>query len=60
MSLRFPRFLRVREDKGLEEASSEEFLADLWRKQMVKAPAPKDPMGDDGNDEDNDDDDALY
>jgi DNA ligase-1 len=33
LSLRFPRFLRAREDKGVEEASTEEFLADLWWKQ---------------------------
>jgi DNA ligase-1 len=37
LSLRFPRFLRVREDKGVEEASTSEFLAGLWRKQDAKA-----------------------
>ena len=36
LSLRFPRFLRVREDKGIEEASSSGFLADLWWKQSEK------------------------
>ncbi|KAB5545776.1 hypothetical protein GE09DRAFT_218807 [Coniochaeta sp. 2T2.1] len=41
LSLRFPRFLRVREDKGVEEASSSEFLAQLWRKQEAKAPEKK-------------------
>ncbi|KAL0468353.1 DNA ligase [Neurospora intermedia] len=40
LSLRFPRFLRKREDKGIEEASTSDFLAGLWRKQEVKAPAP--------------------
>jgi DNA ligase-1 len=38
LSLRFPRFLRAREDKSLEEASSREFLAGLWRKQEARAP----------------------
>jgi DNA ligase-1 len=39
LSLRFPRFLRKREDKSLEEASTNEFLAGLWRKQEAKAPS---------------------
>jgi DNA ligase-1 len=39
LSTRFPRFLKVREDKGLEEASTEEFLAELWWKQEDRAPA---------------------
>ncbi|KAI9779592.1 MAG: hypothetical protein M1839_007257 [Geoglossum umbratile] len=33
LSLRFPRFLRRREDKGVDEASTAEFLAGLYRKQ---------------------------
>lgn len=33
LSLRFPRFLRKREDKSLEEASTAHLLADLWWKQ---------------------------
>lgn len=33
LSLRFPRFLKVRADKGIEEASTVEFLAELYRKQ---------------------------
>ncbi|CAF9924669.1 hypothetical protein IMSHALPRED_006255 [Imshaugia aleurites] len=33
LSLRFPRFLRVRADKGVEEASTAGFLAELWWKQ---------------------------
>lgn len=37
LSLRFPRFLRKREDKGVDEASTSEFLAGLWRKQEAKA-----------------------
>lgn len=38
LSLRFPRFLNKREDKGIDEASTSEFLAALWRKQEEKAP----------------------
>jgi DNA ligase-1 len=33
LSLRFPRFLKVREDKGIDEASTTDFLAALYRKQ---------------------------
>ncbi|OAX84245.1 hypothetical protein ACJ72_01385 [Emergomyces africanus] len=36
LSLRFPRFIRVREDKGIEEASSSEYLASLWKKQTER------------------------
>lgn len=36
LSLRFPRFLRVRDDKGLDEASDVDYLASLWRKQEAK------------------------
>jgi DNA ligase-1 len=45
LSLRFPRFLRKREDKGIEEASTNEFLAALWRKQEAKAPAAGERKG---------------
>jgi DNA ligase-1 len=49
LSLRFPRFLKVREDKGIDEASSDEFLADLWWKQEAKAPAAQElKLPDDG------------
>ncbi|PLB36102.1 putative DNA ligase I [Aspergillus candidus] len=37
LSLRFPRFLKVREDKSLEEATTGDYLALLWRKQAEKA-----------------------
>ncbi|KAK1753178.1 DNA ligase [Echria macrotheca] len=41
LSLRFPRFLKKRDDKGIDEASTSEFLAALWRKQEMKAPSAK-------------------
>ncbi|KPM40891.1 hypothetical protein AK830_g5647 [Neonectria ditissima] len=37
LSLRFPRFMKKREDKGIDEASTNEFLAGLWRKQDATA-----------------------
>ncbi|KAL9622783.1 MAG: hypothetical protein Q9160_002902 [Pyrenula sp. 1 TL-2023] len=37
LSLRFPRFLKVREDKSIDEASTSDFLAALYRKQEAKA-----------------------
>ncbi|KAI6779968.1 DNA ligase-like protein [Emericellopsis cladophorae] len=52
LSMRFPRFLKKREDKGVDEASTNEFLASLWRKQEAKAVAngategPKDDVED--------------
>ena len=36
LSMRFPRFLKVREDKSIEEASTSDFLAGLYRKQEQK------------------------
>ncbi|KAM5435195.1 hypothetical protein MferCBS31731_006336 [Microsporum ferrugineum] len=37
LSLRFPRFLKVREDKSIDEASTSDYLAHLWEKQAEKA-----------------------
>ena len=37
LSMRFPRFLKVREDKSLDEASTSDFLASLYRKQEARA-----------------------
>lgn len=34
LSLRFPRFIKVREDKSIENASSPEFLANIYRLQQ--------------------------
>lgn len=36
LSLRFPRFIRAREDKGIENASSPDSLAQLYRTQESK------------------------
>lgn len=36
LSLRFPRFLKVREDKSIEEASTPAFLAGVYWKQQGK------------------------
>ncbi|MCJ1457616.1 hypothetical protein MMC28_007984 [Mycoblastus sanguinarius] len=36
LSMRFPRFLKTREDKSIDEASTAEFLAELWFKQEAK------------------------
>ncbi|PFH63021.1 hypothetical protein XA68_10433 [Ophiocordyceps unilateralis] len=54
LSLRFPRYLKKREDKSIEEASCSEFLASLWRKQEAKALTEReDKVGDDdGEDQD--------
>lgn len=38
LSTRFPRFLKVREDKSVEEATTADYLATLYRKQESKAP----------------------
>jgi DNA ligase-1 len=36
LSLRFPRFVRVRDDKAVENASTPVFLADMYRSQNNK------------------------
>jgi DNA ligase-1 len=56
LSMRFPRFLKVREDKGIEEASTSEFLANLYRKQEARiqatgqTPGEADAAGDEDKD----------
>jgi DNA ligase-1 len=36
LSLRFPRFIKVREDKHPAQASDSEFLAQMWKDQQGK------------------------
>lgn len=47
LSLRFPRFIKVRTDKTLEQASSPEFLAKMWESQQSNTTATND--ADDGD-----------
>ena len=42
LSLRFPRFMSVREDKGIGDASTPDFLANMYRSQQA---AGKDQTG---------------
>lgn len=51
LSLRFPRFLKKREDKGIDEASTSDFLAELWRKQGAKAPSTPKELEDAGGED---------
>jgi DNA ligase 1 len=37
LSLRFPRFIKIREDKGIDEASTGKELAAMWKKQNETA-----------------------
>ena len=41
ISLRFPRFIRVREDKGIHDASDPSFIAKLWQVQEQKGQGHK-------------------
>ncbi|TFK68666.1 DNA ligase [Pluteus cervinus] len=45
LSIRFPRFIRAREDKSLEQASNPDFLVRVWKNQQSRG------TGKEGNDE---------
>ncbi|KAL2166364.1 hypothetical protein VTG60DRAFT_2897 [Thermothelomyces hinnuleus] len=59
LSLRFPRFLRKREDKGIEEASTSAYLAALWRKQEARAPQAAEKAGQAAEEDELDDEEAA-
>ncbi|OJJ76128.1 hypothetical protein ASPBRDRAFT_38529 [Aspergillus brasiliensis CBS 101740] len=46
LSLRFPRFLKVREDKSIDEATTSDYLAYLWRKQSERTKQEERPVED--------------
>ncbi|KAK9352339.1 hypothetical protein V1523DRAFT_414281 [Lipomyces doorenjongii] len=44
LSIRFPRFIRKRDDKGIEEASSPAFLAELYQRQQSRGTEDQDHL----------------
>jgi DNA ligase 1 len=52
LSLRFPRFLSKRDDKSIDEASTNDFLASLFQKQETKVPQSGNNAVDEGARED--------
>lgn len=51
LSLRFPRFIRVRDDKSVDEASTGDELAGLWRKQVERSRVEEKQSGNEGGQE---------
>ncbi|KAG0706148.1 ATP-dependent DNA ligase [Suillus ampliporus] len=48
LSLRFPRFIKIREDKSLEQGSTADFLAQMWKDQQGQSKAAE-GAADDGD-----------
>ena len=36
LSLRFPRFIKIRDDKSIEQANTPSYLAEMWQSQQGK------------------------
>ncbi|KAK0536270.1 hypothetical protein OC834_001250 [Tilletia horrida] len=55
LSIRFPRFMRRRDDKGVEQATTPGQLAKMFREQMARGPVSAPAAVHQGDDDDDDD-----